>query len=106
MPDKRDHSALRQTWQAGQFWETKVDGCDIWVPVGAAGYAEPVWDPYQDYRQATPPSAAPLLTRDEVRAIYMAHGFTIKEGHNDLKPYVYEAAETLMRETARRLRGW
>lgn len=37
------------------------------------------------------------LTRDRIREIFMAHGFTIKEGQTDLKDYVYEAAEALFR---------
>lgn len=36
--------------------------------------------------------------RATIRRIFMAHGFTIKEGQTDLKPYVYEAAEALLRE--------
>jgi hypothetical protein len=30
----------------------------------------------------------------------MAHGFTIKEGQTDLKPYVYEAVEALFADAA------
>jgi len=103
MPVKRDHTELRKTWQSGQYWETLVDDATLWVPVGDRGYAEPAWDPYQDYRQASPPTAAPVLTREEVRAIFLANGFT---GNNDLKEYVFEAAEALMRATAQRIRGW
>lgn len=44
---------------------------------------------------AQPPAVA---DRDAIRRIFMAHGFTIKEGQTDLKPYVYEAAESLLRE--------
>lgn len=36
------------------------------------------------------------MTKDEIRAIFMAHGFTVKEGQTDLKPYVFEAAEALL----------
>jgi len=43
---------------------------------------------------AAHPPRAPL-TRDEIRSIFMAHGFTIKEGCDDLKEYVYEAARAL-----------
>lgn len=114
---ERDHTALQQTWQSGQYWETKVDGSDIWVPVRANGYEQPVWNKYQDYRQAEPPTvavkygdvtfvpSAPLniLSRDEVREIFTHHGFTVKEGQTDLKPYVYEAADNLIREVVRRL---
>ena len=37
-----------------------------------------------------------LLNQDEVRNIFLAHGFTVKEGQSDLKPYVFEAAKALM----------
>ncbi|MAF04371.1 MAG: hypothetical protein CME86_18435, partial [Herbaspirillum sp.] len=36
------------------------------------------------------------MTRDKIREVFMQHGFTIKEGQTDLKPYVYEAAESLL----------
>lgn len=35
------------------------------------------------------------LSKDKVREIFMAHGFTVKDGQTDLKPYVYAAAEAL-----------
>lgn len=44
---------------------------------------------------AHPPAVA---DRDAIRCVFMAHGFTIKDGQTDLKPYVYEAAEALLRE--------
>ena len=40
---------------------------------------------------------APALDRDRIREIFMAHGFTVKEGQTDLKQYVYDAAEALLR---------
>ena len=39
-----------------------------------------------------------VADRDAIRRIFIAHGFTIKEGQTDLKPYVYQAAEALLRE--------
>lgn len=36
---------------------------------------------------------------DRIREIFIANGFTIKEGQTDLKPYVYEAAYALLRAT-------
>lgn len=30
--------------------------------------------------------------KNEIRAIFLKHGFTIKEGETDLKDYVYNAA--------------
>ena len=33
---------------------------------------------------------------DEIRAVFLANGFTIKDGQTDLKPYVYQAARALL----------
>lgn len=41
---------------------------------------------------------AGTLTHDRIRAIFLAHGFTIKPGNDDLKPYVYEAARAIEKE--------
>lgn len=43
-------------------------------------------------------NAPPAIPRDRIREIFLAHGFTVKEGCDDLKPYVYEAAEALLAE--------
>ena len=40
---------------------------------------------------------APVLDRARIREIFMAHGFTVKEGQTDLKQYVYDAADALLR---------
>lgn len=40
---------------------------------------------------------APVVDRDRIREIFMAHGFTVKEGQSDLKQYVYDAADALLR---------
>lgn len=37
------------------------------------------------------------MTKDEIRAVFLAHGFTIKDGETDLKPYVFNAATELLR---------
>lgn len=36
------------------------------------------------------------LSKDQIREVFLAHGFTIKEGQTDLKPYVYDAANALI----------
>lgn len=36
------------------------------------------------------------MNKDQIREIFMQHGFTIKDGKTDLKPYVYEAAYALL----------
>lgn len=40
------------------------------------------------------------MNKDRIRKILLDNGFTIKEGHDDLKPYVYAAASALLREAA------
>lgn len=45
----------------------------------------------------TAPQPAPApLSRNQIREVFMAHGFTIKEGQTDLKQYVYDAAHALL----------
>lgn len=65
-----------------------------------------VWDEALALKKAAhaapqPPTAqadsAPAVDRDRIREIFMAHGFTIKEGQTDLKQCVYDAAEALLR---------
>jgi hypothetical protein len=36
------------------------------------------------------------MTKDQIRNIFLNHGFTVKEGETDLKPYVFEAANMLL----------
>lgn len=36
------------------------------------------------------------VTRDQIREVFLAEGFAIKEGQTDLKDYVYRAAEKLL----------
>ena len=36
------------------------------------------------------------MTDDKIREIFLANGFSIKEGQTDLKPYVYAAARALL----------
>jgi hypothetical protein len=47
------------------------------------------------------------LGKDKIRQIFLANGFTIKEGQTDLKDYVYDAAACLIRETLKKvIEGW
>lgn len=56
------------------------------------------------YAAPTPQDTAPAragdrpnpMSRESIRSVLMAHGYTVKEGQTDLKPYVYEAAEELI----------
>lgn len=36
------------------------------------------------------------LSKDRIREVFLSHGFTVKEGQTDLKPYVYDAAYALI----------
>lgn len=49
---------------------------------------------------AAPASPSPLgvnITIDDIRRVFLANGFTIKEGQSDLKPYVFTAAKELLK---------
>ncbi len=37
-----------------------------------------------------------MITDDQIREVFLANGFTIKDGQTDLKPYVYAAARALL----------
>jgi len=39
------------------------------------------------------------MTNDQIREIFLANGFTVKDGQTNLKPYVYEAARVLINAT-------
>ena len=39
-----------------------------------------------------------VIPRDRIKEIMLKHGYEVKEGHTDLKEYVYLAAEELIRE--------
>jgi len=43
-----------------------------------------------------PAPGVPTLSKDQIREVFLSHGFTIKEGQTDLKPYVYDAAYALI----------
>jgi hypothetical protein len=43
-----------------------------------------------------PTSTSPVLSDEQIKAVFLANGFTIKEGLTDLKPYVYQAARALL----------
>lgn len=47
-------------------------------------------------REAIVLLSAPPVSDAQIREVFMANGFTIKEGQTDLKPYVYAAARALL----------
>lgn len=46
--------------------------------------------------------AEQLVTKEEISKLMLEHGFTIKEGLTDLKPYVYDAAYAIVRHVMSR----
>ena len=40
--------------------------------------------------------SASTVSDAQIKAVFLANGFTIKEGMTDLKPYVYQAARALL----------
>jgi hypothetical protein len=68
-------NAAWEAWQAAraQPVEPQIDGYPLW--------------------SGLPP---PAMSDDVIREIFMRHGFTIKNGQDDLKPYVYAAARAIL----------
>ena len=60
-----------------------IHSCDACAARGAA--------------EAQSAESVPALDRDRIREIFMAYGFTVKEGQTDLQQYVYDAADALLR---------
>lgn len=58
--------------------------------VGAGGVSGPLMG------RVHPSANAGELTKAQIREVFMAHGFTIKEGQTDLKQYVYDTAYALL----------
>lgn len=52
------------------------------------------WMQFPDCEFARPTSK--VITDNEIRSVFLAHGFSIKDGQDDLKPYVYAAARALL----------
>jgi len=76
------------------------DNCGKWIEVDdAAGLCE-VEEVDALIAAAPQPAAQPCLDKGRIRAIFMDHGFTIKEGQSDLKEYVYDAANALLAAAA------
>lgn len=46
--------------------------------------------------------AEQLVTKEEIAKLMLGHGFTIKEGQTDLKPYVYDAAYAIVQHVMSR----
>ena len=71
--------------------------------VGAGGVSGPLMGSASLSANAGEP------TKAQIREVFMAHGFTVKEGQTDLKQYVYDAAYALLALAAQhtaQAEGW
>lgn len=87
---------FRGCWMEASDWNetSELKYLTHWMPLPS-----PPDDVAAPAEQQAAPKAAPAwerLTRDQIREVFMAHGFTIKEGQTDLKQYVYDAAYALL----------
>lgn len=80
----RNHSTLRRNEQ-GAYANLRVAA--DWT------FYQRAW---ADALEAAAPVASEGVTDEQIRATFLAHGFTVKEGQTDLKPYVFEAARALL----------
>ena len=79
-----------------------VENCEVFRARIAELEARIVWLECEAQVNAAPVPEAKaqglvMLSRDAIREVFMRNGFTVKEGQADLKPYVYAAAEELLR---------
>lgn len=86
---------FRGCWMEASDWNetSELKYLTHWMPLPS-----PPDDVAAPAEQQAAPKAAPgeSLTRDQIREVFMAHGFTVKEGQTDLKQYVYDAAHALL----------
>ena len=99
---------LHGTWHCTRAWEAWHVGTmsqDDFEPVDESETPTEIADavlallaaPPQPSPTAQSADSVPALDRDRIREIFMAYGFTVKEGQTDLKQYVYDAADALLR---------
>lgn len=71
-----------------------------WAKSGLNSAVRATWwrEALQDYSLDVDPW---IMSNEEIRAIFIHNGFTVKPGETDLKPYVYKAAEALLSEQYR-----
>lgn len=81
---------------AGEVELARISAPELAAKIRAKQAAKPKHSPLP---QSPTPQAdsQPALDRDRIREIFMTHGFTVKEGQTDLKQYVYDAADALLR---------
>lgn len=57
---------------------------------------------FSEVQDATHSGNVERLTDAEVREIYLANGFTVKDGQTDLKPYVFESARAIQTQVLKK----
>ncbi len=92
------HHALRSALARNDFSQGKLNFASFAVDV-AMLLAE------RDELAAAPAAAKPALTDEQIKNILLAHGFTIKAGLSDLKPYVYEAVRAILAAAGSNITG-
>ena len=86
-----------ETHRGGSIW-TICDHCDKEWADDRGGF-----EPYVDQpaiaaaREFLAAQPQPDLTDAQIRTAFLANGFKIKEGRDDLMPYVYEAARAILK---------
>ena len=81
--------------------EASPEVSTICTECGGDGWAKTSWsDQYMPCPSCTTrvlSATKPDLTDAQIRTAFLANGFKIKEGRDDLMPYVYEAARAILK---------
>jgi hypothetical protein len=79
-------------------WRLRRDGVDYGMTVydkaQVGRYMQDGWQLVGELY--TTPQPVVEVTDAQIREVFIANGFTIKDGQTDLKPYVYQAARALL----------
>ena len=93
MREAMGRAALSQVQGDPSWWMRETDEGAEWTdtaPLVLSG-----WTPL--YTTPQPAQATQAEVTDSmIREAFLANGFTIKDGHSDLKPYVYAAARAIL----------
>lgn len=74
----------------------RCDNCGAQAPWSDRGDHIEMWNQRVSLASAPVADMGNPLSDSDIRDVLLAHGFTIKDGQTDLKPYVYEAARALI----------
>lgn len=87
---------------SGTYWKPEqLAGSIVEGPVqGVAGVDYPGGTPFRYPAASAQQDERKVLSDADIREVFMAYGFTIKDGQTDLKPYVFAAARALLSRAA------